>query len=125
MKILVIDDNAEITSVIQQLLDIEGYRVATARDGDDGYSAYLDFKPDLVITDIQMPRKNGFELMKEIRMHDPDIKTIYMTGHMNEFRSRLDEEKKRYQVDFLEKPSTGDELISLVSKNLESEVTSQ
>ena len=66
MKILVIDDNAEITSVIQQLLDIEGYRVATARDGDDGYSAYLDFKPDLVITDIQMPRKNGFELMKEI-----------------------------------------------------------
>jgi DNA-binding response OmpR family regulator len=52
----------EIASVLQELLEIEGYRVTMAGDGNDGYSAYLDFKPDLVITDIQMPGRNGFEL---------------------------------------------------------------
>ncbi len=66
MKILIIDDNAEIISVIQKFLEIEGYRVNTARDANDGYSAYFNFKPDLVITDIQMPGKNGFELMEKI-----------------------------------------------------------
>ncbi|MBW1794688.1 MAG: response regulator [Deltaproteobacteria bacterium] len=118
MKILIIDDNAEIASIIQKFLEIEGYRVTTARDGNDGYSAYLDFKPDLVITDIQMPGKNGFQLMKEIRMHDPKIKTIYITGHMNQFQSRLEDEKERYQADFLAKPFAREELMSLVSKNL-------
>jgi len=118
MKILIIDDNVEIASVLQELLEIEGYRVTMAGDGNDGYSAYLDFKPDLVITDIQMPGRNGFELMEEIRMHHPKMKTIYMSAAMAQFRLLLEEEKERYQADFLAKPFARKELMSLVSKNL-------
>lgn len=68
MKILIIDDNVAIASFIQKVLEIEGYRVTVARDGNDGYLAYLDCNPDLVISDIQMPGKNGFELIKDIRI---------------------------------------------------------
>ena len=123
MKILIIDDNAEVASIIQQFLEIEGYQVTTARDGNDGYSAYLDFKPDLVISDVQMPGRNGFDLMKEIRMQHPKMKTIYITGAMPEFQPLLEEEKERYQADFLAKPFARKELMSLVSKNLERGVT--
>lgn len=105
MKILVIDDDVQITSVAQQLLEAEGYRVTTAGDGNDGYLAYLDFKPDLVITDIQMPGRNGFELMREIRIHDPKIRTIFMSGgSITRFQSLLEEEEKRYHADFMAKP---------------------
>ena len=118
MKILIIDDNAEIVSVIQKFLEIEGYRATTARNANDGYSAYLDFKPDLVITDIQMPGRNGFELMEKIRMHHPKIKTIYMSAATYQFQPLLKEEKKRYHADFLTKPFAGKELLSLVSRNI-------
>lgn len=117
-KILIIDDNAEIVFVIQQFLEIEGYRVTTARDGNDGYSAYLNFKPDLVITDIRMPGRNGFELMEKIRIHHPKIKTIYMSAAIDQFQQLLKEEKKKCQADFLAKPFTKKELMSLVSKNI-------
>ena len=66
--------------MIQMCLEIGGYQVATARDGEDGYLAYLLFKPDLVITDIQMPKKDGLELVRNIRAHNPNVRTIYM-GH--------------------------------------------
>ena len=125
MKILIIDDDVAIALFIQKVLEIEGYRVTMAGDSNDGYLAYLDCNPDLVISDIQMPGKNGFELMKDIRMHHPKMKTIYMSGAITQFQSLLNEEKRRYHVDFLPKPFATNDLISLVSKNLGSEVTSQ
>jgi two-component SAPR family response regulator len=88
----------------------------SARDGLDGYSAYLLFKPDIIITDIQMPRKNGFEMMKHIRTHNPQIKTIYMSGNMRSFEPFLIEEKKRYPVSYLKKPFPLESLIRLVSE---------
>jgi len=115
MNVLIVDDSEAIATVIQQLLENENYHTMTARDGEDGYLAYLDFKPDLVITDIEMPRKNGFELMKNIRTHDPSIKTIYMSGYMGRFRSLFEEEKTKYHAAFLEKPFSIIELIGLLS----------
>ena len=76
----------------------------TAKDGIDGYSAYLLFEPDLIITDIQMPGKNGLEMMECIRTHDPMIQTIYMSGDISSFRASLLEEEKKYPVSFFEKP---------------------
>jgi DNA-binding NtrC family response regulator len=125
MKILIIDDDVAIASALKELFELEGYQVSTGRDGNDGYLAYLACKPDLVITDIQMPGKDGFELMKDIRVHHPKMKTIYMSGSIAQFQPLLEEEKNRYQVDFLTKPFAINELISLVSKNLGTEVISQ
>jgi len=104
MKVLVVDDNRLLATVIQETLEDDGLEVRSANDGVDGYSAYLHFKPDIVITDIQMPRENGLEMMEHIRTHDPTIKTIYMSGDIDAYRSHLLEEGKKYQISFFEKP---------------------
>lgn len=104
MKVLVVDDNRLLADTIQETLQDEGLEVHSAKDGIDGYLAYLLFKPDIVITDIQMPRKNGLEMMEHIRNHDPMIRTIYMSGDINPYRPLLKEEKRKYPVSVVEKP---------------------
>jgi DNA-binding NtrC family response regulator len=103
-KVLVVDDNRLLASLIQEVLEDDGFEVRSANDGIAGYSAYLQFKPDIVITDIQMPRENGLEMMGHIRAHDPMIRTIYMSGDIDPYRPYLKEEKKKYQASFFEKP---------------------
>jgi two-component system response regulator TrcR len=104
VKVLVVDDNRLLAAVIQETLEDDGLEVRSANDGVDGYSAYLLFRPDIVITDIQMPRENGLEMMGHIRTHDPMIKTIYMSGDIDPYRPCLTEETRKYQVSFFEKP---------------------
>jgi CheY-like chemotaxis protein len=103
-KVLIVDDNRLLADTIQEVLEDEGLEVMSAKDGVDGYSAYLLFRPDIVITDIQMPRKNGLEMMAHIRAHEPMIRTIYMSGDIDPYRPFLREEKRKYRVSFFEKP---------------------
>jgi len=98
------------------MLEEENYEVRLARDGKDGYLTYLLFKPDLVITDIQMPERSGFKLMEIIRMHNPEVKTIYISADLSRFRTFLEEEKTKYQASFLEKPFSRSELFRLLSQ---------
>jgi len=65
-RILVVDDEPSITDFIKLGLHYEGYEVVTAADGRQGLRAVDDFKPDLVILDIMMPRLDGFELCRAI-----------------------------------------------------------
>ena len=104
MKVLVVDDNRLLASLIQEVLEDDGFEVRSANDGIAGYSAYLLFKPDIVITDIQMPKENGLEMMGHIRAHEPMIRTIYMSGDIDPYRPHLREEKQKYQASFFEKP---------------------
>jgi CheY-like chemotaxis protein len=117
MKILIVDDNQDLAFLIKWMLEDEGYEVKSAKNGLDGYLMYLLFHPDLVLTDIQMPEKNGLELIKEIRCHNPDVRTIYMSGDLGQYGSPLEEEKEKYHVGVLEKPFSRNELISLVSRS--------
>jgi DNA-binding response OmpR family regulator len=104
MKVLVVDDDKDVTTIAQRIIEKENHQVLTAKDGEMGYSAYLQFKPDLVLTDIEMPKKNGFELMAKIRSHNPSIMTIYMSGNPGRFISLLKKEQDRHQADFICKP---------------------
>ncbi len=104
MKVLVVDDNQFLAATIQEILEREGFETMAARDGVDGYSTYLRFEPEVVITDIEMPRRNGLEMMERIRNHNPQVKTIYMSGAICCYESSLLEEKKKYPVNFFEKP---------------------
>jgi len=65
-RILVVDDEPAITDFIALGLHHEGYEVATAGDGHQGLRAVDEFKPDLVILDVMMPRLDGFELCRAI-----------------------------------------------------------
>jgi two-component system KDP operon response regulator KdpE len=66
-KILVVDDEAQITRVIQRGLESAGYQVRTANDGRSGLESFRAWVPDLVITDLSMPGYNGLELCERIR----------------------------------------------------------
>jgi DNA-binding NtrC family response regulator len=116
MKILIVDDNQGLAHILKMMLEEENYEVRLAQDGKDGYLAYLLFKPDLVITDIQMPKRNGLKLMEIIRMHNPEVKTIYISADLSRFWTRLEEEKTRYRVSFLEKPFSRSELLRMLSQ---------
>jgi CheY-like chemotaxis protein len=117
MKILIVDDNQDLAFLIKWMLEDEGYEVRSAQNGSDGYSTYLLFNPDLVLTDIQMPEKNGLDLIKEIRCHNPGVRTIYMSGDLGQYGPPLEEEKEKYHVGVLEKPFSRNQLISLLSRS--------
>ena len=119
-KVLVVDDNISLIVILQQILEGEGFEVNAAADGEEGYSAYLLSRPDVILTDIHMPGENGLELMKHIRMHDPEARAIYMSGDWKSFQSAIEEEQKKFCTRFLRKPFSGAELMSLLSECLNS-----
>src|ERR1700761_6228404 len=67
MRILVVDDEPQITRVLRASLVSSGYEVLLARDGVEGFDSYRESAPDLVITDVSMPRMDGIELTRAIR----------------------------------------------------------
>jgi YesN/AraC family two-component response regulator len=119
IKVLIVDDNMVIAGLIKEMLEQEGnYHVKTAANGSEGYLISLRFTPDIIITDIQMPIKNGLEMISEIRNHDPAIKTIYMSADPNSYRTRLEEEKTKYHANFIEKPFSQFELVGALSQSM-------
>jgi DNA-binding response OmpR family regulator len=80
LKILVIDDEPAIRSILSRLLSDQGYQVTTAEDGVRGWALFLEQKPDLVITDIIMPEREGVETIRKIRREYPHAKIIAISG---------------------------------------------
>ena len=66
-KLLVVDDNPGICEMLRIYFENEGYKVKTAADGIEGLNAFKTFDPDLVLLDIMMPRKDGWQVCREIR----------------------------------------------------------
>src|ERR1051325_1768601 len=66
-NILVVDDSPDKLSLLEAALCLAGYSVTTATDGDEALAAIESYQPDLVITDVMMPRMNGYELAQRIR----------------------------------------------------------
>ena len=66
-KILVVDDEPDHLAIVQRWLEDDGYEVHTAINGWDGLESLVQLQPDLTITDIRMPRMDGFQLIKRIR----------------------------------------------------------
>jgi len=116
MKVLVVDDNQMVASIVQQILEFAGYEVKLALNEAEGFFIYLQFRPDLVITDIQMAGKTGFELMNRIREEDATVKTLYMSGNLDQFFYQLEKERNKYRVNSLQKPFSMEELIGRVSE---------
>ncbi len=79
-RILVIDDDLLFSKVLAQLLERCGYKVTVAHNGKEGIDRYREETPDLVITDLIMPEKDGLETIAELRSEFPDLKFIALSG---------------------------------------------
>lgn len=79
-KILIIEDDNTLLTIISENLSDEGFDVVTAKNGTDGLEAFVKHSPRLVISDIMMPRMDGFDLAKHIRSINPKIPLIFLTA---------------------------------------------
>jgi len=73
--ILLIEDDKDMAKLVTRVLKKEGFAVVNAYDGEEGFNKMKEAKPDLVITDIMMPKLDGRDLLKKAKA-DPDIKDI-------------------------------------------------
>ena len=79
-KILVLDDEPSILLMIKKMLEKEGHEVDVALNGIEGMEIFEENKPDMVITDIIMPGKEGLETILELRKNYPELKIIAISG---------------------------------------------
>ena len=76
-KVLVVDDEANLTRSITFILRKEGYEVEVASNGEEAINKAVQLKPNVMLLDIMMPKKNGYEVCQEVR-EDPDLRDIYI-----------------------------------------------
>lgn len=103
-KILVVDDEPHVTLVLKQFLERSGYVVFTALNGELALAIIEQEKPDLVITDVQMPKMGGIELCKQIITKYPQFNSLIII-----MTSRTDREIRTWadqfdEVELMEKP---------------------
>lgn len=111
MKLLVVDDDAHITRMLQRALSFEGYEVATAADGKEALDQFHSFHPDLIILDVMMPHLDGWDVVEAIRKESNTL--ILMLTAKDELEDRvfgLD----LGADDYLVKPFALDELLARI-----------
>ncbi|MBI2773654.1 MAG: response regulator transcription factor [Chloroflexi bacterium] len=79
-RVLVVDDDENVTNMLRRALSFDGYAVTTARDGDDALKKALEYGPDLVVLDIMMPGIDGVEVCRRLRAGDPHLAILMLTA---------------------------------------------
>ena len=116
-KILIIDDEEMIRKSVKRYLEMDDYQVITAADGQKGIEAFLEERPDVVLTDLKMPGMDGLSVLKAIKKIDEDAEVIVVTGHGD-----LDaavESLKLKASNFLLKPVDIEDLEMVVDRSME------
>jgi CheY-like chemotaxis protein len=80
IDIIVADDNGTLLTVLSEILEECGYSVRTASDGLEALTEIRDRVPDILLSDLDMPRMSGFELLSIVRRRYPKIKVIAMSA---------------------------------------------
>jgi len=113
-NILVIDDEKNMRDIISEMLTEEGHSVTLAVDGNQGVEFFKKGDYDLVLTNLSMPEKSGWEVTRTIKSIKPSAKVALMTGWGTQIR---EEEAKNKGVDFLiSKPFKKNQLLFIISE---------
>ncbi|SFO06865.1 envelope stress response regulator transcription factor CpxR [Xenorhabdus japonica] len=110
-KILLVDDDRELTSLLKELLEMEGFNIVIAHNGEQALQC-IDSSIDLLLLDIMMPRKNGIETLKELRSQRHKIPVIMLTARGSDLDRVLGLELGA--DDYLPKPFNDRELVARI-----------
>ena len=123
-RILVVDDDPDLVESVSMKLESQNFSVAKAYDGVEAWDKIKEERPDLIILDVMMPRKNGYELCDELKKSEEykDIIVVLLTAVADAVTStsftHMDG-KTTLADDFIPKPIELDRLMEMVKENLE------
>ena len=117
IRILLVDDDRQNSEFLRKFLEVEGYEVSYAENGGKGWETFSAIRPDLVLLDVNMPVKNGFELAQLIRERDRDVIIFFLTD-----RTEKADRLKGFNLkgnDYIPKPFYPEELIAKIKERFE------
>jgi DNA-binding response OmpR family regulator len=119
--VLVVDDDPDLVEAVSMNLEAKGYRVGTAYDGIEAQKSIQAEKPDLIVLDVMMPRKNGYELCSELkgdaRYKDVPILMLTAVGSAVGSTTYTHQDGMHLEADdYLPKPVDMDKLVALVDE---------
>ena len=118
-KILVVDDDSVLRTVIRRYLEKQGYQVEDAGSGADGLAAFNNYSPDLIVSDVAMPEMNGFDFCRQVRSQPSGqlVPFIFLSG-----KDTIEDRVQGHSMgadDYLTKPFEWNELLAKIEGLLE------
>lgn len=101
-KILLVEDDSTLSFIIQDALTREGFDVVCAPNGESGLKMFEEYNPDIIVADVMMPKMDGFEMVRIIRLTSPSVPVLFLTA-----RTALDDVVKGFELganDYIRKP---------------------
>ena len=111
-RVLVVDDEPNITELVAMALKYVGFDVATASSGRDALSSVGDFRPDLIVLDVMMPDLDGFEVCRRLRADGIRVPVVYLTA-----RDATEDKVRGLTIggdDYVTKPFSLEELVARI-----------
>lgn len=115
-KILIVEDDRHIITLVRYVLEREGYQVQVARDGVEGLEIAREFRPDLVVLDLNMPRMDGVEMCRRLKAEQNTL-VIFLTVHTE--REAMARGYRAGADDYMVKPFELEDLMARIKALLE------
>jgi CheY-like chemotaxis protein len=119
-KILVIEDESQLSELLKKMLTRDGHQILVANDGVEGIKSFHQFNPDLIITDIIMPEKDGIEVIVQVLKEIPNLSIIAISGGRRAVTAEfnLDSAEMLDVKGVLQKPFTHEQLQEMIESAL-------
>ena len=111
-KVLIVDDDELILDLLSEFLSQHGFSVYIASNVSVGYEKYCEQEPDIVLSDVIMEEETGFDLYEKIKMLNPNVKFIFMTGY--EYDNNIIQKIESFGNKWIAKPIKFDDLLELI-----------
>jgi two-component system response regulator MprA len=112
-RVLVADDSETILLLLRTRLEMEGYEVTTAADGEEAMAALADGYPDLILLDAMMPRKSGIDVLREIRESGSETPVLIVSAHQD--AEKAGARSELHASGFLGKPIDFEDLLGRIA----------
>ena len=102
IKVLLVEDEQSLAMILSDTLEVQGFEMRTAGDGEEGLRMFEEQKPDVLVADVMMPKMDGFEMVRRIRKTDKHTPVLFLTA-----RSAVNDVVEGFELggnDYLKKP---------------------